>query len=137
LKESEEVLVRVLLSLSFIATKIASVGILAILLLGYVFFLSSHSDLTHLYVVATVAALIFTLISGPKLVQYKIFKVSFWLVVVAATALGTWKINEHLEFFEGPEYGPAVFDTFTICTYWVAVLYSQFALGNEGSNADA
>ena len=121
----------------FIASKITALAILAILLLGYLFFFETHSNLTHVYVFATTTALGFTIASGPKLAQHKVFIRSFWLAATFAAVLGTWKIFEHLSFFEGPEYGAATMDALAICAYWVALLYSQFSLAKTSLATDA
>ncbi len=108
-----------------LTTKVVAFGSLATMLLGYLFFLSSHSDLTRHYVLATGCALVFTLVTGPKVARNKAFLAGFWVVVLPATALGVWRTLEHLEFYEGPPYTAAIWDICTICTYWVSLLYSH------------
>jgi hypothetical protein len=88
-----------------IAAKVASLVSLPILALGYLFFLSSHSELTHLYAWITFAGLVLTLVCAPGHIRY--LGALYAVVASCAAVLGVWKIHEHLTFFQGPEYSAA------------------------------
>jgi hypothetical protein len=90
-----------------VASKIVAALELPIMALGYLFFLSSHRAITHLYFFVTVIALVATIAISPRLFRVLGVRIAYALIAGAGVAFGVWKIKEHLEFFEGPEYDAA------------------------------
>jgi len=88
-----------------VAAKVSALGLLPIVCLGYLFFLGSHSLLTHLYVAAALLGLVLTITASPR--TYRALRLVHGASALAAIPLGLWKVHEHLSFFEGPEYGAA------------------------------
>jgi len=90
-----------------ITAKLASLASLPILALGYLFFLGSHDEITHLYAWVTAIGLVLTVVCSPA--NMPTIGHLYAVIAVSAIVLGAWRIHEHLSFFQGPEYSAATF----------------------------
>ena len=114
-----------------VLAKLAALVHLPILVLGYFFFLSSHSVLTLLYMAATFLGLLLTIAAGPN--TFRSLRVVYGISVLAALPLGCWKIHEHLSFHEGPKYGAAGMDGLAVAAMVVGFVCCRHLLLNGGN----
>jgi hypothetical protein len=115
-----------------VAAKLAAIGLLPILALGYLFFLGSQSVLSHLYVASTSLGLVLTIAVAPR--NFHSLQVIYGIAVLAAIPLGGWKVHEHLAFFEGPEYGAAGMTGLAVLAIVIGFLGSRYLLGIQRDN---
>lgn len=118
----------------FVAAKLVALGLLPILVLGYLFFLGSQSLLGHLYVAATVLGLVFTVATTAR--TFRSIRIVYGAAVLAALALGCWRIHQHLTFFEGPEYGAATMTGMAVMAMVVGFVGSHHLSGLTRNSAD-
>jgi len=124
---------RTIVVVLFVAAKLAALGLLPILVLGYLFFLSSQSVLTHLYVIATLLGLLLTIASAPR--TFPSLRVVHGATALAVLPLGCWKVYEHLSFYEGPEYGAAGMTGLAVAAIVVGFVASRhlFLIGGNAN----
>jgi len=128
---------RILVAILLVAAKIAALGLLPILILGHLFFLSSQSVLTHFYVVATAIGLILTIVATPSAVRSNTFRTIYGITALAAIVLGGWKVREHLLFFEGPQHGAATMSGVAALAVLIGLLGCQYFNSAEEAKSDA
>ncbi len=124
---------RAIVFVLFVAAKLAAIGLLPIFILGYLFFLNSHSVLTHLYVAVTLLGLLLTIAAAPR--TFRSLRVVHGAAVVTALPLGCWKVHEQLSFYEGPAYDAAGMTGLAVAAIVVGFLAGRH-LFPTGGNAD-
>ena len=127
---------RILAVIALFAAKAIAAVMLLLLVVGYIFFLTSHDLPTHLYFAVTAVALISALAASPFKAWSKMRLILHAVIFLLAASVGAMEIHAHLNFFEGPNFGAAGMSGLSIAAVFLGPACSYYLSKLEATRND-